>query len=79
MSDRRFIRLEIIANGRYCNNDCEFMSSDAKLCRLFGSLGWDRRKKHNGNVRPAACRWAERQQNGEGNGRVDDPSSPHQG
>ncbi len=55
MAERRIL-VAIEANGRYCNNDCQFMSSDAKTCSLFGSLSWHFKKKTNGNIRPKACR-----------------------
>lgn len=59
MAERKLI-VVIEANGRYCNNDCMFMSIDAKNCRLFDvALNWHPRKKTNGNIRPAACRKSE--------------------
>lgn len=57
-TDKRFIRIEIMANGRHCDNNCGFMSHDAKRCSLFGELTWDCKKEINGNTRPAACRKA---------------------
>lgn len=49
--------VEIEANGRYCNNLCQFMSHDAKQCELFDSdLVWNHQKKQNGNMRLDKCR-----------------------
>lgn len=55
----RYISLPIIANGRYCNNDCQFMAPDAKSCSIFGNLIWNHKRKSNGNHRPIGCRRAE--------------------
>lgn len=55
----KLIALKILANGRYCNNDCPFMRPDAGSCQLFGSLRWEPKKKVNGNTRPSSCRKAE--------------------
>jgi hypothetical protein len=56
----RKILVEIVANGRYCDNSCPFMSSDAKRCRLFDvALIWNRKRKLNGNMRLSACRKSE--------------------
>lgn len=53
------IALPIMASGRHCNNDCQFMSPDAKTCALFGPLTWNHKRKSNGNMRPKECRKAE--------------------
>lgn len=57
---KKLIVIEIEANGRYCNNACQFMSIDAKSCLLFDdSLVWKTGKKENGNIRLDRCRKAE--------------------
>jgi hypothetical protein len=57
---KKLIVVEIEANGRYCNNSCQFMSIEAKKCNLFEvDLNWHHRKKENGNIRPLVCRRAE--------------------
>jgi len=56
----KLVVVNIEANGRYCSNDCQFMSNDAKKCELFQvDLRWHTKKKTNGNIRPKSCRDAE--------------------
>jgi hypothetical protein len=53
----KMLTVVIEANGRYCNNDCRFMTADAKSCRLFDvALQWNTKRKYNGNMRPSECR-----------------------
>jgi len=57
---KRRIAVFIEANGRYCNNDCPFMSNDAKRCKAFDEpLFWKTGKLTNGNIRLDKCRRAE--------------------
>lgn len=55
----RTITVTVVASDDHCSNDCLFMASNATRCTLFGELTWDKRKKKNGNKRPAACRGSE--------------------
>ena len=62
---RRFIKLEIYADDKYCSNDCPAMSGDAKHCYAFRfgfaptDLVWDKTRSHNGNLRLEECKKAE--------------------
>jgi hypothetical protein len=56
----KFIRLKILANGRYCNDECGCLITDESQCRLFGVLSWHYKKKTNGYMRPLECRKAEK-------------------
>jgi hypothetical protein len=57
---KKVLAIAIEANGRYCSNDCQFMSNDAKRCELFqGDLTWNHRKKTNGNHRLDDCKRTE--------------------
>lgn len=57
---KKLVVVQIEANGRYCSDECQFMSADAKRCELFDrDLTWDWRKYTNGNSRLSQCRKAE--------------------
>ncbi len=56
----RYLKVDILADEKYCSNSCRFMSGDATECQLFGeTLTWDSARKTNGNLRTEQCKNAE--------------------